>query len=446
MEKKSLSFTQSALVLTGVNLFSQILGFAFRVWLSRMVTPVALGLYQLIMPVYSVMMSLCVSGLTVAVSRLTATHLATGNHRAARQTVRLCLMGYIGMVMALSLLVLPLSDAVSAHLLGDARTQLGLILLLPCMALTGWENVHKNYFYGSKNVIPPAISEIVEQTTRTAAILGLLFWLKPFYEEQQVGLIVTGMILSEICSAGLLTLFYRRKQALLPDTGERNPKPWAGILTIAVPVAASNVVSNLIGSVNSIIVPGRLIASGMEPEASMGAYGVAFGMTMPLLGLPMAFMVAVSLTILPRLSESAALGDWIGIGKKIRQAVVAATAVVIPMAAVLIPFGTSIARALFKNPDAGQFMVPLVIATVFGCYEYVFGSMLNGLGRQRQTAAIYISTGLAQVALTYALVMQPQLRLMGYVIAYGVTTAAGAVAGMMCLWGLVRSQRLSKEI
>ncbi len=164
-------------------------------------------------------------------------------------------------------------------------------------------------------------------------------------------------------------------------------------MTIAVPVAASNVVSNVIGSVNSIIVPGRLIVSGLAPEQSMGAYGIAFGMTMPVLSLPMAFMVAVSLTILPRLSESAALGDFLGIRKKAKQAILASTAVIVPFTAVLLPYGRRIAQLLFRNPDAGQFMEPLAVATVFACYEYVLGSMLNGLGKQRQTAAIYISTG-----------------------------------------------------
>jgi len=64
---------------------------------------------------------------------------------------------------------------------------------------------------------------------------------------------------------------------------------------IAIPVAGANVCSNLIGSVNSIMIPGRLIAAGMAAEQSLSAYGVAFGMTMPLLSLPMAFIAFVSM-------------------------------------------------------------------------------------------------------------------------------------------------------
>ena len=443
-ERRGLSFAESALVLTGVNLFSQVLGFAYRVWLSRMVSPVGLGVYQLVMPVYSVGMSLCVSGLTVAVSRLTAAHLARGRYDGARRAVRLCLMGYIGLIVAVSLAVIPFSDAISAHLLGDARTRMGLLLMLPCMLLTGWENVHKNFFYGAKNVVPPAIAEIAEQCSRVAAVLGLLFWLRPMYEEAQVALIVSGMIVSEVVSASLLTWFYRRhiRRAAgragytLPSRaglGTMKAVGWGAIAHIAVPISLSNVVSNLIGSANSVIIPGRLILSGMAPEQSLSAFGVAFGMTMPLLGLPMAFIVAVSLTAMPRLTEAAALGDMEEVRKRAKQAALAATAVIIPSMALLIPYGERAAQALFRNPDAGQFMVPLAVAVVFNCYEYIFGAMLNGLGRQRQTAAVYILTNLLQLALTWVLVARPNMRLMGYVMAYGISNAIGAVLFLILL-------------
>ena len=56
----------------------------------------------------------------------------------------------------------------------SARTQLGLLLLLPCILLTGVENLHKHFFYGTGNIRPPAAVELCEQFIRTGAVLGLL--------------------------------------------------------------------------------------------------------------------------------------------------------------------------------------------------------------------------------------------------------------------------------
>lgn len=428
--KDDSSIVRGALLLTAVNLFSQILGFAYRVWLSRLIDPEALGLYQLIMPVYSVIMSLCVSGITVAVSRLTASYTALGNERAVRQVVRNALMGYIILTLGLSLLVVPFSDAISVHLLGDARTRLGLLLLLPCIMLTGWENIHKNYFYGRKNVVPPAISEVVEQVSRTAAILGLLIFLKPLYHEQQVGLIVIGMIISEIISASLLTLMFRVTRRDVPLTGKPVADMPAGMAQIAVPVALANVAVNLIGSVNTIIIPARLIVSGIDQSQALSAYGVAFGMTMPLLSLPMAFVVSVSLVTIPRVSEAVALKDDNALSGKIKSSLITTTAITLPMTALLILFGRPISVLLFKNPDAGAYMEPLAVATMFGCFEYVLHSLLNGMGKQKAAAANMITAGAVQLALTWLGVARPELRLMGYVWAYLIANALGSLLNL----------------
>lgn len=432
----------SAILLTGVNLYSQVLGFAYRVWLARVIGAEAIGLYQLVMPLYSIIMSLCVSGLTVAVSRLTASYSALGREKAIRQAVRTARIGYAVLVVSVSAVVAPLSDGISVWFLGDARTRLGVLLLLPCVLLTGWENIHKNYFYGRKNVIPPAIAEILEQTSRAVAILGLLMYFKPVFEESQVGIIVLGMIVSEVLSAGLLTLFYRRDRRNRVIGGEPENEILPRILRIAAPVAAANVLSNIIGSLNSIIIPGRLIVSGMPANEALSAYGVAFGMTMPLLGLPLAFTVSIGLVMLPRLAESAALGDIHAARRHVRSALTVSLSAIGVCASVLIPFGVSICRALFKNENAGQFMTPLVVATIFVCLEQVMGAMLNGLGRQQRTAVNLITAGIVQLVVTYWAVGMPELGLKGFVLAYILGNALGTG---LCFFDLARLLYGKKE-
>ncbi|MCL2082347.1 MAG: polysaccharide biosynthesis protein [Oscillospiraceae bacterium] len=430
----------SALLLTGINLFSQVLGFIYRVWLSRLVSPEVIGLYGLIMPLYTIIMSLCVSGLTVAVSRLTAHYSALGQEGSIRQTVKTARIGYILMVLALSAFMVPLSDQVSVHFLGDARTRLALLILVPEILLTGWENVHKNYFYGRKNIVPPATAEIAEQITRVGSTLALLYLLRPTYEEHQLGLIIVGMTISEVFSAAILTIFYRRDQKKRIAVIQHESGMLRRVLSIAVPVAGANLLSNLITSLNSIIIPGRLIMSGLDPNEALSAFGVAFGMTMPLLSLPLAFTVSIGLVMLPRLSESAALKDLDAIRRKTGLALLLSGMVIVACMSILIPFGAPLAQMLFKNADAGQFMAPLAIATVFVCLEQILASFLNGLGRQKKAAADMIAAGVVQLVLTWFFVAHPGLRLMGFVWAYLVSNIMGA---SLCLWDMVKVLRRS---
>ena len=440
MKEKNAAW-RGALLLTAVSLFSQILAFFYRVWLARLIGAEAIGLYQLVMPAYSIVMSLCVSGFTVAVSRLTASYAALGRTRAIRQAVNTARVGYLVMVLAASAVIVPFADGISAALLGDARCRAGLLLLLPCILLTGWENVHKNYFFGRKNVIPPSLSEVLEQTVRVAAILGLLMVFSPAYEEAQVGLIVLGMVISEVVSAGLLTVLYKNDRKRWPaptpaDTHEKNM--WGTVRKIAVPVAAANLLTNLIGSANAVIIPGRLIVSGVDPSEALSAFGIAFGMTMPLLALPLVFSGSIGTVMLPRLAESAATRDFTAIRRRIKTALLAAAVSVALCTAILIPYGAGIARALFRNPGAGQYMAPLALATALACFESLLGTFLNALGKQNNTAANFIFAGIVQLLLTWWGVALPGLRLGGFVLAY---IAGNTLGTALCAWDLRKAAR-----
>ena len=66
------SVLTGTLLLTATGLFSQVVGFGYRIALSRLIGAETMGLYQLVMPVYSVLLSLTAVGLTVAVATLSA--------------------------------------------------------------------------------------------------------------------------------------------------------------------------------------------------------------------------------------------------------------------------------------------------------------------------------------------------------------------------------------
>lgn len=55
------SLFRSTLMLTGVGLVSQVFGFLYRIVMARLVGAQVLGLYQLIMPAYAVIQSICIS-------------------------------------------------------------------------------------------------------------------------------------------------------------------------------------------------------------------------------------------------------------------------------------------------------------------------------------------------------------------------------------------------
>lgn len=423
---KPMSALKSTLLLTAVSLFGQGVGFVYRVFLSRMVGAEVMGLYQLVMPVFSVLMSLTAIGFTVACSNLSARYQALGNHAAAAQTVRSCIAGFLTAFAVVALVVAPLSDPISAGLLGDARAQLGLLLLLPCVLLTGLENIHKHSFYGLGRVAPPAFTEILEQLIRTGAVLGLLWYFLPQNPERTVGLIVCGMILCEVFSAVTLSVLYRRAFGRNPK-GERMDGRVLGknIRSIALPIGWTALLGNLMGAATSVLIPQRLVRAGADVSSAMSAFGVMCGMTLPMLTLPTAFISAMSLVLLPKLSQARALGRTDLIRRRAGKAITATAWLILPTSALLAVVGPPLGRALFREPSVGLFAAPLALGVVLTCFESVLAGCLNGLGKQTLAARNGLICGAIQLLLTWWRMGLPRVGLRGYVEALLVSTLLG---------------------
>ena len=444
MGDKMLSVGKGALLLTVLGTISQVLGFGYRVALSRLAGAQVMGLYQLIMPVYSVLLSLTAVGLTSAVSNLTSQHLALGNTRGAHQTLGTCLRLFFLLLLPLGVVVIAASDAISVALLGDARTQLGLILLVPCVALTGVENLHKHVFYGSGLIRPPAVVDLLEQFIRAGAVLGLLVCFLPQYPERVVGLIVTGMVICEIFSALTLLTLYRRR---LARTGLRGPGESPGVrrrrvAAIAFPVGANALLGNLMGAANATLIPQKLVEGGMAREAAVAQFGVVCGMTLPMLALPTVFLGALNLVMVPRLARSCALGRLQEVRRLTGRAMSAVAVLILPSMAMLVVLGPSLGRLLFAQEEAGAYLLPLAATMALSCFCSVLGGVLNGVGRQRQVAAVSLLGGGVQLAFTLALVPLPGIGMGGYVAG---ALASAVLEGALCLWFVLRSTGLKPQ-
>ena len=426
----------SVLFLTVLGTLSQLLGFGYRVALSRMVGAEVMGLYQLIMPVYSVLLSLTAVGLTAAVSNLTPQYLALGNSRGIPQLLGTCLKILFLLMVPISAVVLLCYDPISVYWLGDSRTQLGLILLLPCVALTGVENCHKHFFYGAGLVGPPAVVELLEQFVRTLAVMGLLVLFLPQYPERAVGLIVWGMVICEVFSACTLVILYRRRMGR-PGPGDRGS---AGarrrqVAAIALPVGFNALLGNLLGAANSTLIPQKLVEGGLTQSQAVSRFGVVCGMTLPMLSLPIVFLGAINLVLAPRLARACALNRREEVRRLVSRAAEAVCLLALPAMALMVVVGPDLGRVLFHQAGVGEYLVPLAAATAMGCLCSVLSAALNAVGEQRAVAAISLLGGAVQLAFTLALVPRPGVGMAGFVAG---AVASGGLELALCLWWTAR--------
>ncbi len=429
ISRKSVFYSLFAISVS--NSVLQLLGFLYRIFLSRIAGAEALGVYQLVTPFYSVVSSLTLSGLTVAVARVAASKAGVGDMNGATRSVTLCRRIFFISVLSLTSICVLFPNVISKHILGDERTMLSLPLVFICLFLTGIENIFKNYFYGVGKVYPQIISELSEQIIRALAVAALLISFSTGDAGWRAMLIFLGMVISELFSSSLLSLFYRpEKMRLSPRPSE--PVKTGDILAISVPVSAAATVNNLLGSINSILLPRRLQCAGMSRLTATETFGAMFGMTMPLLMFPIAFIASLTSVMVPKVSEQLAAGDDHDLRRKAGKTIHATGLLAMPCFAVLIPLGEPVCRVLFSHEAAGGFILPLGIGTLFSYYEMTTGALLNGIGMQKRAAVYIVISGLLQLVFTWSAGFA-HIGMRGYVAGYVFASGLCALLNFRCL-------------
>ncbi len=427
------SLFRSTLMLTGVGVAGQFFGFLYRIAMARLAGAEVLGLYQLIMPAYAVIQSICISGLAVAVSVLSSECHARRDYAALGPVAAAGLRGMAALWLPLAAVVFFRSEWIAVHLLGDARTRLGLLLLPPVLLLTGVENLQKQQFYGIGSMRLPAGVEVGEQVLRSACIILLLVVLKPEQPERAAALIVLGLLFSEIFSSGVLTIARLRRSRRISEDGRIPPGQLRRRLcAIALPVSFTALAGNLMGAATSVLIPQLLVRHGLSSEQAMEEFGVLLGMTLPLLMIPTAFVNALSLALLPRLTQERSLGQMGAFRRTGEKAMLAVCYVVLPLIALIAALGPDLGTLLFAEPRAGRHILPLAVGMGAGCCHAVLGCMLNALGKQSQSAAVSLFCGSLELLAT--VVLTPRLGIAGFVAAFVGTGLLGCVLCLFLVW------------
>ena len=405
------------ITLTLSNIALQALGFVYRMMLTDCAGTTALGLQSLVMQIYSIAVSVCISGLNVAVITVAARLNAAGG-RGIRTLTRCALLAFCVLFLLSAVPSFILRRSIALRLIGDCKTEGAIPLVLICIFLTGTENI-------LKRVRTTAFSEITEQTARFFLVWLLLksFAANDAFAMQgepsfSVKLIITGMVLSEFFSVGFLSASYFRtfvkKNRTSVDTRPaegRFSALFSELCEILLPAALTSVLGTVFSSAAALLLPGRLYAAGYSREAALQTIGVLNSVAVPLVVLPMAFAGAVAAVCMPAVS-AAVQNNNKNLHRIVKKSVGVLTFAVAANL-LLLPFLKKLSALLFGIvPDWGVFIL-LTLKSCIIHFQIVTTAILNGLKEQKIVLAYTVLSEGLQLILIYLFAALPQLHIYG---------------------------------
>ncbi len=418
LKREQRSLRYNAAILCASNLGLQGLGFLYRIGVSRLAGAEGLGVYQLVYSVYAVMHAACLSGVTMACARLSAELSASGRGGAVGKLMRLASRTFTILLLLCAVFLFGGHELLASQLLADNRTEIVFPVMLLCLALTGIENLVKSICIGLGQVEWAASSELTEQIVRITAVLLLLYGAHSSDYGRIAFLIFVGMSMSECVSAALLLRIYRRRISISPEKRCNLPQGFTkNFLGIILPVTGAAVLNSLLGSASSVILPQRLMASGLTKSQSLEQLGILSGMAMPLLILPAALIGSVCTVLMPEISRSRARGDQRRMDILTQKAIGLTGLFAIPITALIVPLAPTLSRLFFGQPLALPYIGLLGISTVLAYYQMVTAGLLNGMGAQWFSVGAAVLGECTQLGLVWVLAAQPSCGVYGYIFA-----------------------------
>lgn len=425
------------IILTATGLITRVIGFFYRIYLSRLFGEEGMGIYQLLSPVLALSFSLTAAGFQTAISKFVAAQAGRENTRfPSRRPMAMGLVLSVPLSLACTAALFTGSNFIAVNLLREPRTAPMIRLLAPSVPLSAIHACINGYFYGIKKAGVPAGTQLLEQCCRVACVYLLSASILAQGQTPSINVVVLGLTIGEGCSmlAALAAAWYHRfRQTTVSTPGHSSATFGYGqLLGMVIPLTANRIVLNLLQSVESVSIPAGLRSYGYDTATALSVYGVLTGMAFPMIFFPNALTGSVSVMLLPMISESYARGDDEGIRRAILRTVKYCFMLGFACMGFFLLTGRFLGEGLYKSPLAGHFIRTLSLICPFLYLDTTLSSILQGLGMAGRLFLINVTSLLVRLA--FILLMIPRLGIQGYLYGILVSQILQCALYLVCLW------------
>ncbi len=439
-------FLKGTLILTVSSIVVKVIGSLNWIILSRVLGGEGIGLYQMGFPMYLMAITVSSAGIPVAISIITAEKLARHDYRGAKRvfSVSLRLLLCSGLVFSLAL-YFGAGWLIDQHFIRDSRAYYSLVALAPAVFFVTFLASFRGYLQGWQIMTPTAVSEIVEQLTRVITMLIFADLFLPYGLAYAAGGASMGACVGAVCALLVLMWFYRRlKQRLHKEMAAQAAdaaveSSWhiiKRLLKLALPVSLSSLMLPIGANLDLLIVPQRLEAAGFGIRQATELFGYLTGMAVPLVNLAAIFTAAMTISLVPSISESRALRDLAAVRAKIQIAFRVAIIITFPCFMGLFFLAEKVAAIIYNAPGAAGAIKTMSVGILFLGMHQISTGILQGLGRTAIPVINMLLACVAKVLLSWSLTALPFLAIRGAALATVADFAVAAIINMCFIYKL----------
>lgn len=426
-KNKSQTFVFGAVILMISNIAVKLIGAFLRIPLTNIIGVDGMAYYNAAYSIYVSFYMVSTAGIPVAVSRMIAEANSKRLYLEIRKIFNVAYGLFFGIGVAGTALMMIFSRKfASAADMPDAY--LAMLAIAPTIFFICLSSAYRGYFQGLQNMVPTAVSQVIEAVAKVGiGIVAAVCFTKAGCEVHVVAAYVIlgvtiGVFLGMVYTAIVKAMYKRSaeykegiEKAISEGQSSRSGKTiLKELIIIAVPITLASSIMGLTNTVDTMVLPGALINSGITQKAASAFYGTYSSMVIPLLNLAPPFIYPFAISAIPAISSALARNDTKNINRQIESAFRNCASIAIPCAFGMGILSKRIIEFLFNEDEiysgstlylAREIAAPalsLVSVSIFflGIIS-ITNSVLQASKKERYTIISTVSGIIVKIAATF---------------------------------------------
>ena len=419
--QKKQNFLQGTALLAMAAMIVKLVGALYKIPLNAIIGEKGFGYFSTAYEIYNILLMISTAGLPVAMSRMISQASSLEHYGQVRQVYATARKLFLILGISGSLLMTVFCRQLASFWnQPDAWAAIGF--LGPCVLLICVMSAFRGYFQGQSNMIPTAVSQVLEVVTKL--IVGMVAAVLILKATASIPLAAGGAILGVTASCLVSVVYlwnrFRKSYRALPETGD-TPASFGDtareLLKIAVPITLSSTILSIITSFSSKIYMGQLLASGVTQEAADTMRGVHV-MTQTIYNMPCAFITPITVSIIPAITAQITLKKYRQTRLTEESAIRITGIISMPCAVGLTVLARPITALLGRYSGelldlSTQMMTVLGVSIVFNALVLVTTAIMQAHGNVNRPVINMFIGGVLKLIVVYVLTGNPAIGIVG---------------------------------
>ena len=394
MKQIKKSVVGGALLLSIAGIIVKVLGMLYKLPLASLLREEGMGYFNSAYTVYSFFFLLSTAGLPVAISILVSAALSESAHgrREALRILRVTIATFALVGLFICLLLVFLAERFAAWI-GNPLAAAAIAAIAPALLFVCILSVLRGYFQGCGNMLPTALSQIVEAAGKLIFGILLARWAMLRYKDASsaASFAVLGVSIGTFLALICLLPAWIREGHRAPslsggEGGESALSITRRLWKIALPVTLSSSVMSLAGLLDLFLVLRRLTDAGYTSGVANALYGSYSGLAVTLANMPTVLITPIACATVPILSSAMARGRREVVRSVAHTAIRVTVLIAAPCAVGMTVLAGPILRLLFDDAMAQAATSSLTLlapSILFIALCNVSGAILQAMGKVR---------------------------------------------------------------